>query len=110
MMFTEPLEKLSKALSTMDDGCVNMHFSYLGLVAEHSLELCGHPIPCASGGCGSILRPVRAASVHYARLRSFVCELYTARQLSTQVENIDAALSNAGHDRPECSKVGVQFS
>ena len=95
MMFTEPLEKLRKALSTMDDGCVNMHFSYLGLDAEHSLELCGHPIPCASGGCGSILRLVRAASVHYPRLRRFVCELYTARQLSTQVENIDAALSNA---------------
>ena len=77
-MFTQPMEKLRKALSTMDNGCVNMHFSYLGLDAEHSLELCGYPIPCASGGCGSILRLVRAASGHYPRLRSFVCELYTA--------------------------------
>ena len=65
------MEKLRKALSTMDDGCVNTHFSYLGLDAEHSLELCGHPIPCASGGCGSILRLVRAALVHYPRLQSF---------------------------------------
>ena len=81
--------------------CVCLVFSLFHIELNHCLPHAHRPnITVVTRflvhqGCGSILRLVRAASVHYPRLWSFVCELYTARRLSTQVQNIDAALSNA---------------
>ena len=41
-------------------------------------ELMGHPLPCSKEECGSKLFSIRAASVHYPKLRSFLRQLYHA--------------------------------
>ena len=60
-------------------------------------ELLGHPLPCSSAGCFSVLRAVRAVSVHYPKIRSFLRKLYTARKAHISLIEIDDALSEGDH-------------
>ena len=56
----------------------------------------GHPFPCSSmGSCGSQLRIIRAAAVHYPLLRKFLNLLYQARWHHRRALNLDNALCSA---------------
>ena len=72
--FQEPMATLRKRLDNLDEGCKHGHyFSQIHLedmddLSTEEQELCrrlkGHPIPCASGDCSSLLRTLAAAAVH----------------------------------------------
>ena len=103
--FHEPIPKLRKLLDTMD-GCVHVHYisSHIHLevgddFSTEEQELCqqlrGHPIPCASGACSSLLRMLAAAAVHYPKLWRFLLLLYCAKKHHQQIRDIDSALGAA---------------
>ena len=103
--FHEPIPKLRRLLDTMDEGCVHGHYlshNHLEVgddLSTEEQELCqqlrGHPIPCASGACSSLLRMLAAAAVHYPKLRRFLLLLYCAKKYHQQILDIDLALGAA---------------
>ena len=58
-------------------------------------QLSGHPIPCASGSCSSLIRTNAAIAVHYPKLRSLLHLLYCAKKYHQCILDIDSALSAA---------------
>ena len=62
----------------------------------------GHPSPCSSmGSCGSQLRIVRAAAVHYPLLRRFLNLLYQTRWHQCRILNVDNTLCSADFQRAD---------
>ena len=105
--FHEPIQDLRKLLDTIDEGCEHGHYysqnhvELGGELNEEEQELCqqlrarGHPIPCASGTCSSLIRMLAAVAVHYPRLRRFLHLLYCAQKYNQCILDIDSALCAA---------------
>ena len=67
----------------VDSGCQNGHY----ICRATGSKLAGHPLTCTVGGCSSKLRTLRAAALHYPRLRTFLNKLYEAmRKHSDQMQ------------------------
>ena len=76
--FHEPIEHLRKLLDSIDEGCEHGHYysrthmEVEGELPKEQQELCqqlsGHPIPCASGSCSSLIKTIAAIAVHYPQL------------------------------------------
>ena len=107
--FHEPIQHLRKLLDTLDEGCEHGHyFNRINLEIREELnaeeqELCkplrGHPLPCASVSCSSLIRNIAAVAVHYAQLRRFLLLLYCAKKYHECICNIDSALCAADFNR-----------
>ena len=105
--FHEPIEHLRKLLDSVDEGCEHGHYysqNHLeveGELTKEQQELCqqlrGHPIPCASGSCSSLIRTISAIAVHYPQLRSYLHLLYCAKKYHQCILDIDSALSDFNH-------------
>ena len=69
----------------------------LAMTAEQELcqQLRGHPIPCASVACSSLLRMLPAAADCYLKLRRFLLLLCCAKKYHQQILDIDSALGAA---------------
>jgi len=57
-------------------------------------QLQGHPILCSSGCCGSKLRLLQAAAVHYPPLRTFLNKVYCVQRCNKFIKNIDQHLAS----------------
>ena len=81
--FDKPIAKVREDLQNMDSDCPHIHhIKARGMdesLACTEVIKAGHPLPCASGMCGSKLRILRAASVHYQALRKLLHAVYMAR-------------------------------
>lgn len=81
------------------------HSIHIDVCFDESMEdklthqLMDHPLPCALGMCGSLLRAIRSAAVHYARMRSFLSLFYRAARHHRCVPNVDAALSSVDFEQ-----------
>ena len=97
------MKDVRKLLDKCDDDCTNTH--YQKVVHFHdespnseighynSVELKGHSLLCLTGDeCNSKPRILRAASTHYAVLRSFLHAVYDAIRNHKRVAHLDAAL------------------
>ena len=67
-----PINVIRNELDNIDVMCPHGHYERAGR------QLLGHPLPCSSEGCFSVLRAVRSAAVHYPGARSLLWELYVA--------------------------------
>ena len=87
---------LRKALDRCDE-CANTHYSKVLLAGGSACSVMrvGHPLICFLGGgdCRSKVRILRAASVHFPVLRSFLRCVYLALGSHRCVANPDVALS-----------------
>ena len=113
MLFRQPMQQLREGLEDLDTGCPHVHrllpppaypsddeddevhappMHVMAASDSHEEEWMGHPFPCTMDRCGSQLRTLRAAAVHYPLLRRFLYLLYQARMHHRIVLNIDAAL------------------
>ena len=94
--FDKPITKVREELQNIDSGCPHTHHIRPSGMDESlactEVTKAGHPLPCASGMCGSKLRILRAASVHYPALRKLLYAVYMARTHHGNVANIDNAL------------------
>ena len=94
--FEKPFAEVREQLQSIDIGCPHVHHAKLRGLDEglESTEItkAGRPLPCASGMCGSKLRILRAASVHYPALRQLLHAVYVARKHHSNVAEIDNAL------------------
>ena len=70
-LFSKPVKEFRKILRNVDTGCTN----------EPDPQKNGHPLTCHEddGTCTSKLRILRAASPHYLMLRTFLHNIYQAR-------------------------------
>ena len=75
-------------MRNVDRGCTN----------EHDPQKNGHPGHEDDGTCKSKLRILRAASPHYPMLRTFLRNIYQARNYDDAVSLIDQALSEGDVD------------
>ena len=117
-MFKQPVQQLRKGFEDLDIDCPHMHRllppppypsddeddeeqppAVSPVVPSDSHESdkywMGHPLPCTMGRCGSQLRIIRAAAVHYPLLRRYLNLLYLARRHHCRVFDIDMALCSA---------------
>ena len=109
--FDKPIAKVREELQNMDSGCPHIHhIKARGMnesLACTEVTKAGHQLPCASGMCGSKLRILRAASVHYQALRKLLHAVYMARAHHSTVANIDNALCTYDH-KTLCKLLSVQ--
>ena len=116
-MFKQPVQQVREGFKDLDIGCPHLHRTLPPTVyssdsdddeehervppvhdgdADDGDHWMGHPFPCSSkGSCGSQLRIIRAAAVHYPPLRKFLNLLYLARWHHRRVLNLDNALCSA---------------
>ena len=117
-MFKQPVQQLYKGFEDLDIDCPHVHRllppppypidnedneeqppAVSPVVPsdghESDKQWMGHPFPCTVGRCGSQLRIIRAAAVHYPLLRRFLNLLYLARRHHHRVFDIDMALCSA---------------
>ena len=101
--FGADMKDVRKLLDKCDDDCPNTHYQKVvhfhdqcpngEIVHYNSVELKGHSLLCFTGDeCNSKLRILRAASTHYAVLRSFLHAVYDAIRNHKRVAHLDAAL------------------
>ena len=101
--FGADMKDLRKLLDKCDDDCPNTHYQKVfhfhdespnsDIVHYNSVELKGHSLLCFTGDeCNSKLRILRAASTHYAVLRSFLHAVYDSIRNHKRVAHLDAAL------------------
>ena len=101
--FGADMKDVRKLLDKCDDDCPNTHYQKVvhfhdespnsEIVHYNSVELKGHSSLCFTGDeCNSKLRILRAASTHYAVLRSFLHAVYDAIRNHNRVAHLDAAL------------------
>ena len=101
--FGADMKDVRKLLDKCDDDCPNTHYQKVvhfhdespnrEIVHYNSVELKGHSLLCFTGNeCNSKLRILRAASMHYAVLRSFLHAVYDAIRNHKRVAYLDAAL------------------
>ena len=101
--FGTDMKDVRKLLDKCDDDCPNTHYQKVvhfhdecpnsEIVHFNSVELKGHSLLCFTGDeCNSKLRILRAASTHYAVLRSFLHAVYDAIRNHKRVAHLDAAL------------------
>ena len=101
--FGTDMKDVRKLLDKCDDDCPNTHYQKVvhfhdecpnsEIVHFNSVELKGHSLLCFTGDeCKSKLRILRAASTHYAVLRSFLHAVYDAIRNHKRVAHLDAAL------------------
>ena len=67
-----------------------------GCPHKHEADKQGHPLICyeENSGCTSSLRILRAASLHYPKLRTFLRNIYDAMKYDTKITAIDVALTD----------------
>ena len=116
-MFKQPVQQVREGFKGLDIGCPHLHRTLPPTVyssdsdddeerehvppvhdgdADDGDHWMGHPFPCSSmGSCGSQLRIISAAAVHYPLLRKFLNLLYLARWHHRRVLNLDNALCSA---------------
>ena len=103
--FGTDMKDVRKLLNKCDDDCPNTHYQKVvhfhdeipnsEIVHYNSVELKGHSLLCFTGNeCNSKLRILRAASTHYAVLRSFLHAVYDAIKNHKRVSHLDAALNS----------------
>ena len=98
--FGTDMKDVRKLLDKCDDDCPTTHYQKVvhfhdegEIVHYNSVELKGHSLLCFTGDeCNSKLRILRAASTHYAVLRSFLHAVYDAIRNHKRVAQLDAAL------------------
>ena len=101
--FGADMKDVRKLLDKCDDDCPNTDYQKVvhfhdespnsEIVHYNSVELKGHSLLCFTGDeCNSKLRILRAASTHYAVLRSFLHAVYDAIRNHKRVAHLDAAL------------------
>ena len=94
--FDKSIAKVREELQNIDAGCPHIHhIRPRGMdesLACTEVTKAGHPLPCASGMCGSKLRILRATFVHYPAMRKLLYTVYMARAHHGNVANIDNAL------------------
>ena len=101
--FGADMKDLRKLLDKCDDDCPNTHYQKVvhfhdespnsDIVHYNYVELKGHSLLCFTGDeCNSKLRILRAASTHYAVLRSFLHAVYDSIRNHKRVAHLDAAL------------------
>ena len=106
--FGADMKDVRKLLDKCDDDCPNTHYQKVvhfhdespnsEIVHYNSVELKGHSLLCFTGDeCNSKLRILRAASTHYAVLRSFLHAVYDAIRNHKRVAHLDAALHSGDH-------------
>ena len=106
-LFKQPMQELRNALESIDSDCQHGHYTDCCCIdvnddmeeQEQFRKLLGHPLPCATGTCGSLLRTVRGASVHYPQLRRILVLLCSARSYHRHINAIDVALSSVDYDQ-----------
>ena len=121
LLFKKPMVELRQGLDSIDDGCIHQHFTRRFDVNDPDSEphgtgsqtvpgtepdvgsgpcpLLGHPLPCSAARCSSKLFTIRAASVHYPLLRSFLTRLYSARRHHHFILSVDDALCASDFER-----------
>ena len=102
--FSADMKDVRKLLDKCDDDCPNTHYQKVvhfhdespnsEIVHYNSVELKGHSLLCFTGDeCNSKLRILRAASTHYAVLRSFLHAVYDAMR-ACEIDSYESLLSN----------------
>ena len=83
-------------LQHIDEGCPHAHHvKQQNDMSDIEVIKLGHPLPCSIGLCQSKLRILRAASVHFPVLQTFLHNVYHAKKCHATVATIDSALEDA---------------
>ena len=92
LIFKEPINRVRETLKNLHMNCSHGHYVHLD-GTDTIVEFQGHPLPCCFGGCFSQLRILRAASVHFPCVRSFLRMVYSIRSNRVKIAGIDVLMS-----------------
>ena len=102
-------DELRRVIDTCDSGCPNTHYTKPIDDGCTSVPRLGHPFLCHTGkGCTSTIRILRAASVHYEKLRKLRKAVDAVRLNNGIISAIDRALYN-GNYKPLLDTLGIGF-
>ena len=81
--FSKDVDEFRQILQNIDSGCPK----------KYDVDKQSHPLICyeENSGCTSSLRILRAASPHYPKLHTFLCNMYDAMNLDRKITAIDVA-------------------